>query len=99
MEGTTDILCENCRSPIKWDRIGFIEDGIYDWRLDIFCDCGEVKDPKIRKLIRYAYGDYIGNQIAKSQEAALIQRIGEPLNNQLNSMADGTLASAFKKSI
>jgi len=84
MEGKTDIICPECGHPIEWVRIGFYTDGDYDWRLDIFCQCGDVKDPALLKQVRQAYGAHIGKKIAAAQEAALIQRIGEPLNDQLN---------------
>lgn len=84
METETAMYCSACRRHVKYRRINFVQNGYADWRLEVFCGCGEIRDPTILKLVREMYGYQIGREILAMQEAALTARIGAHANEWLN---------------
>lgn len=80
----TTLFCSACRRHVSYRRINFARDQYPDWRLEVFCGCGDVRDPMLLGLVREIYGRRIGEEIKAMQEAALVAGVGVDVNEWLN---------------
>ncbi len=83
----TYIRCPVCLQKLTYCKVTFYRKGWFDWRLDVWCGCGDVTDPALRKAVRDFYGEQLAREIATTQEAALVQMIGPRLNDWLNAVS------------
>ena len=72
------ISCLKCRTRIRWAKVNFLKDnGLFDWRLDVWCGCGEVKDPEILEMVEKDYKDNFRREGLRSANEFLDSRLGE----------------------
>lgn len=72
MEGTLSPRCGRCHEHITWKKCDFRrEDGYPDWVLAVYCGCGLVTDPEIRRAARADYDAQLARQIQAEQEENL----------------------------
>ena len=72
MQGILSTRCSTCHTYMTWKKVHFMREDLYpDWSLAVFCDCGIVTDPEIRKAARADYDQQNANAIYAEQEANL----------------------------
>lgn len=89
MAGTLDdVLCLICGRFPCWAKVDFYRaDGAFDWRLDVWCGCGEVKDPAVLDRAR---ADYLQKYRHAAQEAQE-RFLDEALTPEVNELFDRIL--------
>lgn len=80
-----DLFCMKCRYPVKWAKFKFIRpDGYPDWRLDVWCDCGPIRNPEIISAVRRDHDDIVTDEIDQMMRNGM----GRSLYDALEGMDD-----------
>lgn len=87
MHSTLDTYCPKCYRPFAWEKIGYMrQDHYYDWRIDVWCQCGECDDPKIHKLAHYAYYRKQRSMARRMQNGILNEKLGKDLHRAIEDL-------------
>lgn len=69
MNGTLDLFCLDCHDFVQWRKVMiYRQDGHADWRLEVFCGCGEARDERILAAARADYDDALGTELDNSHQ-------------------------------
>jgi hypothetical protein len=89
MKGHLDTVCGKCGAPYAWAKINFTRpDGYSDWRLVVYCLCGEADDPEIQAMVHDSYYKQLRDEIWKEQNLVLDQELGKELHKDLMRLTD-----------
>lgn len=82
-------VCPVCGEPIRWKEYKIHrEDGYFDWRMDVWCGCGEVMDPDLLAAVRREYEQYVGEELAKTQRKNMGKELHDFLEEKLRARGD-----------
>lgn len=93
MNGTLNLYCLDCGRFVEWRKLMiYREDAYTDWRLAVWCGCGDVTDERIMAQARAAYDEAIGAELDNSHQNyfdAALTRSGNLYFETLTGMGSG----------
>ena len=90
MNGTLNIYCLDCHDFVQWRKLMiYRQDGHADWRLAVFCGCGEVTDERIMTAARAEYDECLDAELETMHRILFEAALGRSGNLYFETLAGG----------